>query len=157
MKKQNKTYLLVAVVIGIWGIIGFKFFGAVNPATQEMAAVASNEIFVPQQIKEREIFTIAANYRDPFLGTVQAPKRKVKKSTSTVVKKKVVVPTKSIQYSGFITDKNSSQKIFFVTVDGHQQMMSVNDTFQEVKLVRGTTNSIKVKYKGSTQNIALTK
>lgn len=156
MKKQNKTYLLVAVVLGIWGIIGFKFFGAVNPTTQEMTEIASNEIFVPKQIKERELFTIAANYRDPFLGTVQAPKRKVKKSSSAVVKKKVVVPTKSIQYSGFITDKGSKQKIFFVTVDGQQQMMSVNDTFQEVKLVRGTTNSIKVKYNGGTQNISLT-
>ena len=156
MKKNKKTYLLLAAVVGIWGIIGFKFFGAINPSSQEIAEIASNEIFVPQQIKERETFAIVANYRDPFLGTVQAPKKKVKKSTSKPVKKKEVVPTKSIQYTGFITEKNSSQKIFFVMVDGQQKMMSVNDTFQEVKLVRGTKGSIKVKYNGSTQNVSLT-
>lgn len=152
MKKNNKTYLLLAVVLGVWGVIAFKFFGTA-PATHEIAAVTSDQIFVPKQIKERETFAIAVNYRDPFLGTVQAPKRKAKKSTAKAVKKKVV-PTKSIKYTGFITDKSTQQKIFFVTVDGQQQMMSVNDTFQEVKLVRGTKSSIRVTYNGSIQNIA---
>lgn len=155
LKKNKKTYLLLAAVVAIWGIIAFKFFSAANPSTQEIAEVTSDQIFVPKQMKEREIFTIVANYRDPFLGTVQAPKKKVRKSSSRAAKKKAI-PTKSIQYTGFITDKSSKQKIFFVTVDGRQQMMSVNDMFQEVKLVRGSKNSIKVKYNGSTQNIKLT-
>lgn len=157
MKKQNKTYILLAVVLGIWGLIGFQFFGAANPSSQEIAEVASDQIFVPKQIKERETFAILASYRDPFLGTVHAPKKKAKKSSSTATKKKKVVPTKSIQYSGFITDKGSKQKIFFITIDGQQQMMSINDSFQEVKLVRGTQNSIRVKYNGSTRNVALSK
>lgn len=156
MKKQNKTYILLAVVLCVWGFIGFQFFGAVNPSTQEIAEVTSDQTFVPKQIKEREAFTIAANYRDPFLGTVQAPKKKNKKNKSTRANKQVV-PSKSIQYTGFITDKSSKQKIFFITVDGQQQMMSINDTFKEVKLLRGTKNAIRVKYNGSTQNVTLTK
>lgn len=156
MKKQNKTYVLLALVIGVWGIIGFKFFSAVNPATKEIAQSTSDEIFIPQQIKERELFAIVADYRDPFLGTVQAPKKKgAKRSTKPTIKKEIV-PAKSIQYTGFITDKGSKQKIFFITVDGQQQMMSANDTFQEVKLLRGTKTSIRVKYNGRIQNIALT-
>jgi len=156
VKKQNKTYLLLAIVIGIWGIIGFKFLNASNPNGQEIAEVTSDQIFVPKQIKEREIFSIAANYRDPFLGTVQAPKKKIKKRTATTIKKKETVPQKLIQYTGFITDSRSNQKIFFVTIDGQQQMMSQNDTFQEVKLIRGTKSSIKVRYNGRTQTIAIT-
>jgi len=156
MKKQNKTYLLLAVVVGIWGIIGFKMFNAVSPDQEEIAEVISNEIFVPKELKEREMFTIAANYRDPFLGTVQAPRKKVKKKTTIKAKNKKVVPQKSIQYTGFITDSSSKQKIFFVTIDGQQQMMSVSDTFQEVKLIRGTKSSIKVRYKGNTQTIGIT-
>jgi len=142
-------------VLGIWGLIGFKFFGIANPASPKIAAIPSDQVFVPKQIKERETFAIAANYRDPFLGTVQAPKKKVKKRPQVAVKKKKVIPTKSIQYSGFITDSNSKQKIFFVTIDGQQQMMSINDTFQEVKLVQGTKTSIRVRYNGSSQNVAL--
>lgn len=155
MKKQNKTYILLAVVLGIWGLIGFKFFAATNPSSPEIAEISSDQIFVPKQIKARETFAIVANYRDPFLGTVQAPKKKVKKRPKVAVKKKKIVPTKSIQYSGFITDSNSKQKIFFVSVDGQQQMMSINDTFQEVKLVRGTKTSIRVRHNGSVQTIAL--
>jgi len=156
MKKQNKTYLLLAVVLGIWGSIGFKFLSAVNPSTQEIAQVTSDQIFVPKDIKEREVFSIVADYRDPFLGTVKAPKKVAKKTSKEPVVKKAPIPTKSIQYTGFITDKSSKQKIFFVTIDGQQQMMSLNDTFQEVKLIRGTKSSIRVKYDGRTQNISLT-
>lgn len=156
MKKQNKTYVLLAVVIGVWGIIAFKFINGVSPKTQEIVQVTSDQIFIPKQIKERDTFAILADYRDPFLGTVQAPKKVTSKKNTTRVIKKEVVPTKSILYTGFITDKGSKQKIFFVTVEGQQQMMSINDTFQEVKLVRGTKTSIRVKYDGRTQNISLT-
>lgn len=156
MKKNHKTYLLLAAVLSIWGMIGSKFLSAVNPSTQEIAQVASEQTFIPKKIKERETFSIVADYRDPFLGTVQAPKKKVVKRKSVPTIKKEVVPTKSIQYTGFITDKSSKQKIFFVAVDGQQQMMSLNDTFQEVKLIRGTKSSIRVKYNGRTQNISLT-
>jgi hypothetical protein len=145
--------VLLAVVIGVWGLIGFKFLNAVDNSPKELAMAAPDEIFVPKQMKEREIFTIAADYRDPFLGTVYAPKKKKKTGIAKKTKKKV--PEKSIQYTGFITDKSSKQKIFFVTIEGQQQMMSVNDTFQEVKLVRGNKNSIKVKYNGRTQTITI--
>lgn len=155
MKKQSKTYILLAVVLGIWGLIGFKFFSAVNPASPEILAIVSNKIFVPKQIKERDTFSISANYRDPFLGAIQVVKKKLKKRTNTAAKKEVL-PTKLIQYTGFITASNSNQKIFFVSVDGEQQMMSINDTFQEVKLVRGTKNSIGVRYNGKTQNVPRT-
>lgn len=153
MKKNRKTYLLLTVVAGIWGIIAFKVLGAVNPSSNALGPVASNEIFVPKQVKERDTFSILANYRDPFLGTVQAPKKVQKASVKKAAKP--VLPTKNIQYSGIITDKDSKQKIFFISIDGQQQMMSINDTFQEVKLVSGTENTVKVRYDGSTKTIAL--
>lgn len=153
MKKNNKTYVLLAVVIGVWGIIGYKFISAVNPTQKEIVQVASNKIFTPQELKERTVFSITANYRDPFLGTVNAPK-KAKRTTSKKPQKQV--PEKSIQYTGFIGDTSSNENIFFVTVNGQQQMMSINDTFQEVKLVRGTKSTIKVKYRGATHTIHLT-
>lgn len=154
MKKNNKTYVLLALVIGVWGIIGYKFFSAVNPATpKDIVQVTSDKIFIPQELKERTVFSIAANYRDPFLGTANALKT-VRKASPKKVKKQL--PKKSIQYTGFIGDTNSNENIFFVTVNGQQQMMSVNETFQDVKLIRGTKSSVKVKYGGTSQTIQLT-
>jgi len=154
VKKNNKTYVLLAVVISIWGIIGYKFISTINPAPKEIVQTTSDKIFTPQQLKKRTVFSITANYRDPFLGTVSTPPKKVKKTTFKKAQKQV--PKKSIQYTGFIGDTNSNENIFFVTVNGQQQMMSVNDTFQEVKLVRGTKSTIKVKYGGATRTIQLT-
>lgn len=153
MKKNNKTYVLLAVVIGVWGSIGFKFLSAVNPSQKKEVQIATNEIFVPKQAMERDTFSIVANYRDPFLGTVQATK-KVRKSAPKKAKEQT--PEKSISYTGFITDKTSKRQMFFVTVEGRQQMMTVNDIFQDVKLIRGAKDKIKVRYNGKTRTISLT-
>ncbi len=156
MKKKNKTYVLLAIVLGIWGIIIFQFIGAFNPPSEEEVQAPSDQVFVPKKAKERELFALALDYRDPFLGTAVAPKKKTLKPKVSAPPKPVV-PAKSIQYTGFIQQKNSKQKVFFVTVEGQQRMMKLNDTFQEVRLVKGTKSSIRVKYNGKTENIDLTK
>ncbi|MEP2236881.1 MAG: hypothetical protein ABJI22_00895 [Maribacter sp.] len=153
MKKQHKTYLLLAVVLLVWGMIGYKFVSAINPSIENNDSAVKAEKFVPKEIKEREQFTIVANYRDPFLGTIKTPASNRKKNVSKTVKKEL--PKKNINYTGFITDKANKQKIFFVTIDGQQQMMSLKDTFKEVKLVQGTNSYIKVSYNGISEKINL--
>ena len=148
VKKKHKTYLLLALVLLVWGMIGYKFVNAINPSTETPQLVAANEKFVPKKIKERENFSIVADYRDPFLGTVSTPNSGMRKTAVKSVKK-------NITYTGFITDKGNNQKIFFVTIDGQQQMMSLNDTFKEVKLVQGSKSYIKVVYKGNSEKISL--
>ncbi|WP_437368397.1 hypothetical protein [Maribacter litoralis] len=153
MKKQHKTYLLLAVVLLVWGMIGYKFVSAINPSVESNDKVVVADKFVPKEIKEREQFTIVAEYRDPFLGTIRNPASNRRKKVSIIVKKDL--PKKNIVYTGFITDKGSKQKIFFVTIDGQQQMMGLKDTFKEVKLVQGTNSYIKVSYNGILEKIIL--
>ncbi|SHK12457.1 hypothetical protein SAMN04488007_2087 [Maribacter aquivivus] len=153
MKKQYKTYLLLAVVLLVWGMIGYKFVSAINPSVESDNSAVTAEKFVPKEIKEREQFAIVADYRDPFLGTMKTPASGRKKKVSKTVKKEL--PKKNISYTGFITDKASKQKIFFVTIDGQQQMMGLKDTFNEVKLVQGTNSYIKVSYNGISEKIIL--
>ncbi len=152
MKKTNKTYLLLAVVLSVWGVIGFKVLKAVNPAPEKPALVVSNDTFVPKQLKERDTFSLVADYRDPFLGTFRSPKKEEKKKVKAIAP---AIPERSINYTGFIGDTDSKQQIFFVTIDGYQQMMGINDTFQGIKLVGGNNAEIRVRYKGKTRSIAL--
>ena len=153
MKKNNKTYLLLAVVIGIWGFIGFRLLNVVNPGPIKNAQIVSNETYVPKQLKARDTFSLALNYRDPFLGAVIAPKKAKKIVAKKEVKPKA--PEKAISYTGFITDKASQQKIFFLTIEGQQHMMALNDVVQGVKLIQGTKNNVKVRLDGNTRTIAL--
>lgn len=153
VKKQHKTYVLLALVLLVWGVIGYKVVNVINPSTETSQTASLSGKFVPKQIKEKESFSIVADYRDPFLGTVKTPNKSTRKIAVTSVQKEI--PKKKISYTGFITDKGKNQKIFFITIEGQQQMMSLNDTFQDVKLLQGTTNYIKVLYKGTSEKIAL--
>ncbi|MEO1012829.1 MAG: hypothetical protein AAFX53_16130 [Bacteroidota bacterium] len=153
MKKNQKTYVLLAIVLGVWGLIGFKLLKAANPEPVETAPLMTKERFVPETIQKRDTFTILANYRDPFLGTVSTPKIPKRKTTAQPQKKKA--PEKQISYTGFVANGSSDPDIFFVTIEGQEQMMTVNAVASEVKLIHGTKQMIKVRYDGMSKTIAL--
>lgn len=153
MKKQHRTYLLLAFVLLVWGIIGYRFVNAINPSKEDPQVITTNEKFVPKKIKKREDFSIVADYRDPFLGTVKTRQADKRKPVPNPIQTKI--PKKNIIYTGFISDQETKPNIFFVTIEGQQQMMSLNDTFQEVKLIKGTKSYIMVSYNGSSEKISL--
>ncbi len=134
MKKNQRTYLLLALVLGVWGLIAYRVFGVINPnPTKPEQLVVSNN-FKPQGLKERDTFSIVADYRDPFLGTAPVAK---KTKTSTIKTLKMEAPTKSISFTGFVADPNSKNNIFFVTIEGQQYMMGIKEVIQDVELLSG--------------------
>jgi len=143
----------LVLVLAIWGILGFKILKTVNPSPQITTQITSKEKFVPITMEKRDTFSISANYRDPFLGTM--PKVDRPKKTKIIVSQKKELPEKIIVYTGFVTESSSKKKIFFLTIDGEQQMMSKNGSFKEVKLLSGNSEKIKVRYNGKTENIPL--
>ncbi len=154
MKKSHKTYVLLALVLGIWGIIGFKIVNTINPEPKETVHELSSQKFKREQFKARDTFSIVADYRDPFLGTM--PKSAIQSKRNKIAAKRDTLPEKNIAYTGYITESSSKKKIFFLGIDGHQQMMSVNETFKDVKLVSGDKQTVRVRYNGKTKNIPIT-
>lgn len=153
MKKQHRTYLLLVLVIGIWGVVGFRLVKAINPSNELENTAMDVQKFVPTEIKERKKFDIVANYRDPFLGTFETPKPKPKvKAIKREVEQK---PKKNISYTGFISGADAKNSIFFVTIDGTQHMMEINGTVQEVKLLQGSKDYIRVRHNGITEKVLL--
>lgn len=153
MKKDKKTYLLLAVVLSIWGILGFQIFKTVSPSEEIISVYSNTEKIGLIKAKKRDTFSIVANYRDPFLGTMPRSNKPKKKKR---LPKKEVLPEKNINYTGFITESKSGNKVFFLSVDGRQQMLSKNEEFNGVKLVSGDAKKVKVKYNGKIKNISLT-
>lgn len=153
MKKNQKTYLLLTTVLAIWGILGFKVVGALNPSDSPQELVQLDKPYVPEVFEKQEPFAIAANYRDPFLGT--PPKSDTPK---VIVKKKVAkpqLPKRNIAYSGSVAQNGTKNRMFFVTIDGQQHIMSKNQEINGVTLVSGNPESIKVKYPGHSETIGL--
>nr|WP_298793792.1 hypothetical protein [uncultured Allomuricauda sp.] len=150
MNKNTKTYILLGAVLLIWGIIGFKVFSAMSPEP-EAPVLADNVNFKPKEQVKKDTFSILADYRDPFLGTLPPSKKKSK--TKGVAKPKVQLP--DISYTGLVSDQNTKNHIFFVTISGNQYLMRKGNTQAEVTLVSGSSKSIRVRYKGIVKTIPL--
>ncbi|MEM6540789.1 MAG: hypothetical protein AAF634_06480 [Bacteroidota bacterium] len=155
MKKNKRTYILLVAVLIIWGFLGYRILGAINPS--EKPAVKQDLVGRPYQIalKKRDTFSVHADYRDPFLGTWPDGKKKTLRKKALAAKKET--PQRNIVYSGSLAENGSDQRLFFVTIEGNQQIMAKNEVVQGVKLVNGTSESIKVQYGGRMETIALQK
>ncbi|WP_047415854.1 hypothetical protein [Cellulophaga sp. Hel_I_12] len=154
MQKNTKTYLLLALVLIVWGLIGYKIINWMPDKVKEVPSSRPLS-FKPKKIQERDKFSIVADYRDPFLETAMKTETKPKKTNTN--KTVVTQPTIDIKYSGFITDGNSQQKIFFVTINGQQHMMKLKDKIADVTLISGSTETIKVSYQNKRITLSLEK
>ena len=147
--------MLLTLVLIVWGILGYKVVNTIGPSTEEGIVVAATERFIPKPTKKKDTFSIFANYRDPFLGSIRT--KAVIKQTKVVQPKKEKLPEKNIVYSGFVEESTSGNKIFFISIDGQQHMMSKNDVQQEVKLLSGNQDKVTLRYNGQTRIITLGK
>lgn len=139
------------MVLAIWGVIGFKVVNTLSPDA-EPPALREQVFDAPKTTIKKDTFTLYANYRDPFLGTL--PKSK-KKPTNRVVKK-AKKPEKNIVFDGLVSQSGSGSTLFFVTIDGQQHIMSLKQEIEGVRLLKGSAKHISVRYDGNTKSIVLT-
>ncbi|WP_430909521.1 hypothetical protein [Maribacter sp. 2-571] len=151
MKKNVKTYVLLAVVLAIWGTIAYRILAPTATGTTQETDTASVS-FKPLAVQKKDTFSIIADYRDPFLGTV--PKKPKKNTKRTVKPATPALPEIVINYTGLITDSSTEQNIFFVTINGKQHLMNLQQEIDKVRLLSGTASSIKVRYHNKTKTIA---
>ena len=157
MKNKRNTYLLLASVVIIWGIIIYKMTHTLSPDKKVAETGKLLAGFKPKPVQEKDVFDVSVHQRDPFLGTFIAPEIKTKRiaKRKPVAQKQEAVPI-PVNFSGMITDKNSGEKIFFVSVNNRQYLMKINDEVQEVKLVKGNAKAISIRYKNQLKTISIT-
>ncbi|MCF6297911.1 MAG: hypothetical protein L3J08_08015 [Flavobacteriaceae bacterium] len=154
MKDKKKIYILIPVVLLVWGIIAYRIFASINPSNKIDQIAVKAETFKPTKITKKEIFYINADYRDPFLGTLAVHKKKtVKKIRQPKVKEKVVFP--SIKYKGIFSSSKKTSTIFLIMINGKQQMYKTKETYQDIKLLKGDKEKITLKYKTKKQTFYL--
>lgn len=153
MKNKRKTYILLIIVLTIWGLLIYKFFSF----TSEDPSGVSTETELPLKalaVRKRDTFQIDVNYRDPFLGKMYMPE-KASASVKRKVKKKEPVEWPAVIYKGIVSDTKDKKKVFMVIIGGRTYMMKEKETEGEITLKRGNRESIEVKYKGETFNILI--
>jgi len=147
MKKNQKTYLLLIAVVAVWGAIGYQFYTRYNPETT-IVIENKRSLFNPQQTQEVTSYTIEPDYRDPFTGKLYQkkvlPKRKV------TPKPAVVFP--AIEFKGII---EGNQKTYIIAINNQQEIFQLQQTKQEVTLVKATGKEVTLKYQNETKKYTL--
>ena len=158
MKNKRAIYILLPVVLVIWGLVIYEFvsFGSAEAIVPESP---SNWVVQPHTYKEPQKIIIETNYRDPFLGTLHvlaAPVTQPKKQKKPIKVKAVpelVWP--AIQFKGVISDVKEKKKTFLLIINGKNCFMSVGDTADGIYLKSGDKESVYVKYQGELNLIML--
>lgn len=151
MTKQQKTYVLLAAVLLIWGIIGYQFINQFSSNNTEVSTTSSFN-FIPKKIKQQESYTVKADYRDPFLGKLPTDKKK------KIYKKKKVpktnIPFPAIIYNG-VVEGGSKSKSFILSINGAEEIMTVGQTFKKVTLKKADESKVVVLFNSVSKTIQL--
>lgn len=152
MNKKGKTYLLLVVVLGIWGTIGYQVYSKLNPDEMPVVATNSSVSFSPKQEMTKDTFSISTSHRDPFLGTAYQAKQN-STQTSAVKKSKDTIVFPPLSYKGVISKQQSSQNIFIIEISGTQQLFKVGKQVDDITLIKGDKKSVLVSFKGKRKTI----
>lgn len=154
MKNKKKTYILLFIVLLIWGLVIYQFFSLGNSEVA-INETGSNYDLKPLNIKKRDTFSINVDYRDPFLGRMYQPETKSSKPFKRKVHPKEPVIWPNIIYKGIVSDGKDKKKVFMVMINGQAHFMKENDREQGIQLKSGNRSSIQVIYEGQRNDIMI--
>lgn len=153
MKKKTKTYLLLTVVVIIWGIVGFKIITTLTSGKDEPVREELNIAFEPENLKKVDTFSIDKIARDPFLGQLGKPvplKKNIRKSAPIPS-----IEWLPISYHGVIKKDGSNEQVFLLTVNNKQYLLQIGHSVEEVTLEKGNAEEIVIIYKGYKKTILI--
>lgn len=151
MKNKTKTYILLATVLAVWGTIAYKFVNGLSPDVSEIARQDFDVSFKPKTNIKSDTFSIKNVERDPFLGTLASNKKRNTSSVNTTTK--AIGNSLRITYGGIIKKQNSSDQVFVININDNQYLLRKGQVADSVKLVKGNTKEIVVRYKNKSQTI----
>lgn len=149
--KKKLTYLMLPVVIGIWGIIFYRIFftGGNDP----VSTIAKNSIPAgPADKVSADTFTLIADYRDPFLGkplitTAPTTGRKIIDNPAKKISPLPVSTTwPAVSYSGMIRNQASADQLAILQVNGQSFMARTGEIVQGLKVMKIYRDSVEIAF-----------
>lgn len=155
MKSKRNTYLLLAAVLGIWGIIAYRFLSYAAPDEVANSRVAFAATPVPSYKKED--VPLDVRYRDPFLSKFYNTPAIASGTKGSAIYKPKPLPEPitwpSLKYKGIVSDRNEKRKVFMISINGVTLLLKEKTTEQGVTLISGDRKSVYVSYRGQKQKV----
>lgn len=163
LSRQSKktTYLLLVCVAGLWGLIFYRVFQSAEVPIERVFDVPHKKAAYFKVIDHsKDTLKFKLDYRNPFRvalpqlarETTQQEARGVLPQLAPSIAK---VNWSEIRYNGFIENKKTSQKLIIMVINGTELMLAEGETIKGLKLIKYTTDSVKVKYQQETKYIRL--
>lgn len=158
MKSKKSIYILLPIVLLIWGMLIYQFFSYTSPEVVEVQEELP--LFVKIDYKEPDTTALDINHRDPFTGKLEYANRNTSSNAKASNQPKTqILSTPEVQtqieYKGIVSDVANKKKVFMVIIDNQTFLMKQGDKENEVELINGNSESITVKHKGKKKNILL--
>ncbi len=164
MKKKGKQYLLLVVVLAIWGIVGFRFYSFLAPEEENQPLMENKMSSLTLQSSKKN-YPVKCDYADPFLKDVSI--RKVRKeiynTTSNNLHKENIKKTvdaktdqfPSVQLAGVIANSQNGKKSAIMILDGKEYSLVAGETVNGMKLSKIFSDSVLVTYQKKNKIIKL--
>ncbi|MBE9585987.1 hypothetical protein IM792_16150 [Mucilaginibacter sp. JRF] len=160
LKGKSATYLLIAAVATVWGLILYRVFGAMDD-DQPVAHRVENTHKAPldDYSVQRDTAKLLLNYRDPFGKSTSAKpvdsvtlrhKVNIAADEPQVVKPAVTWP--SLTYGGYIQNPETRRLIALLYINGRNVMLAEGESAEGVLLVKNLRDSVRVRYQGKTRS-----
>jgi hypothetical protein len=149
MKNRKLTYVLVPLVLFIWGLIIFK----VNKHSHhpQKPSIVINSIKNSNPGIETDSAAMILNYRDPFLGGIalsaQSREELLNQNTSFSTSLKSVLNFPLTKYSGLVTNTKNKFKVGLIKIENKEFLATEGDLLGGEKIVRLFADSVVISFK----------
>ena len=161
MNNKNVKYILIAVVVIIWGSIGYKIINGLA-STQPFIPPVTNSITLKDTLIATDTFTLLADYPDPFLwqqnDTVQnnAPiiaSKENSEAYNTQVSEPVLHNPPAVKYLGFI--KNGKNKMAIILINEQEMTVKEKEKIDDIMILKIDYMLLSIKSHGNEYTIRL--
>ncbi|TJZ50572.1 hypothetical protein FAZ15_21360 [Sphingobacterium olei] len=163
MNNKALVYILLAVVVGVWGYVIYRVFSAVS-GDEGQVIMASRPVNIAVQDLDyytvKDSLFLSLNYRDPIYNSGDAADDEIGEQgevdlhyTDPYAVYVEPEPQVDISYQGFIENESNKKRIAIVTISGNQYMMAKDDRQQEITVRNIQPDRIIITHKNETKTI----
>jgi len=153
MRKNKKiTYLLIALVGLIWGLVFYKVYSKFG-GNGALKKNLSQPMVVTESVRSDSIYALLLNYPDPFLkGVGQLSDTPVKNSGAP---KTIKWPP--VEYRGLLTSNGKKESTGLLKVQTSNLLVKKGKIYAEIKIQAIGRDSIFLEYKNESRWIRIVK
>lgn len=149
MRSKRTTYLLLAAVVGVWGVVMWKIF---TPASRPACVPLAKPVSVQRERPDAD--TLLLDYADPFLKG--AAKRVAPRSRSAVVTLPAPAAARekaAIVHLGTVASKGL--KLYILTINGEPYELRPGEAAAGFRFERCIGDSLCLRKNGITYRVKL--